>query len=975
MYFYYKKKECFINKIISIVLIISVIALIPVCVYPTTLRERFTDHGNVPIYLDDILDDQPTYLKLLNSYKEKSYINAETEVLPVSIKPTMPNGTEAMMEEGVFGATVSVFKWENNEEWAQWEFFVEKAGLYEIEVEYHLNIRGDEAVRVLEINGEVPFTEANRITFLGAWRDETDEVSYNSIGDEIRPRQIPIPGYKKVKIKDSTGFYPEPIRIYFDEGLHELRMLHITAPIYISDIRLVPPVDIKSYEEVQAEYEANNYVEATQTLKIQAERPVYEKSHPTLRRETNSDPTCEPRSLRYQRFNIIGDWMWRNGNQSITWKINAPESGLYKIGIRALQHWGSGLPVYRQIAINGKVPFKEMLEYRIPFNRKWNLEILENENNEPFLFYLDEGENTLTITAKTGEFTEIIHSVSDDGLILSDLLLNITMITGSNPDPNYDYDLDKKIPDLIDTLKYLQDSMRYKVELINEITETRPAIINSFMQIIIDLQSMIDSPDRIPRQLRDLHSYQSNLSTWYLSFQDQPLAIDYFLYGNPQATWVNERANIFQIIGGVFENLFYSFIKDYDNIADFADIGDDKEVVIDVWVGRGQEWAETLKRLAEDEFTPNKGIRLRMNVLPATQLNVGGVNALMLAITAGNAPDVALTVSTITPVEFAIRDGVINLARFDDFEEFSKNFLPGILIPFEYRGGVYGLPETMEFRALFYRTDILEKIGIGLPDTWDDVYNFVLPVLYQNNLQMFIPNDYTTFLYQHGGSYYTDDGMQSALDTPEAFRAFRQHTEVYTHYGVPIFADFYNRMRTGEMPIGITGFQDYIRIMVSAPELTGRWSIAPVPGIEQPDGTINRSVSGIAVDASIILSQSENQDESWEFLKWWLSTDTQVIYARDIESIVGSTARWNTANINAYDMLPWDNRDLEIIRNQWEWAKDIPNVLGGYFTGRHINNAWNRVVLGGMNPRDSLELAVESINMEMEIRQEQYGYR
>lgn len=969
------KNRFFLNKTLCTIIIISIILSLSASVYPTTLREKFIDHGTIPEYLDDLIDDQQTYFDLIDEYIEKGYRDSETVVLPESLKPQVPNDTQAQMEEGLHGAPGSVFKWDNNEEWAQWEFVVEKAGLYEIEVEYHLNERGDEAIRILEINGEVPFAEANRIAFLGKWRDETDGAIFNSIGDEIRPRQIPIPGYRKTRLKDSTGFYPEPLKIYFSEGVHKLRMLHTTAPIYISSIKLVPPVYIPTYEEVKAEYEEKGYKEATQTLKIQAERPVYEKSHPTLRRETNSDPTCEPRSLRYVRLNIIGDWMWRSGNQYITWKINAPEPGLYKIGIRTLQHWGSGLPVYRQISINGKVPFKEMLEYRIPFMRRWNLEILRDDNDEPFLFYLEEGDNTLTMTVKTGKYTEIIHSVDEDGRILSDLLLDITMITGSDPDPNYEYELDKRIPHLIDTLKYLQNSVRYKVELIEAITETRPAIVNSFNQVIIDLQNMMDSPDRIPRQLRDLHNYQSSLSTWYLTFRDQPLAIDYFLYGDPQDEWVNKRANIFQILRGVFENLLYSFIKDYDIISDIAYTGDEDEVVIEVWVGRGQEWAETLKRLAEDEFSPFTGIRLRMNVLPASQLNVGAINALMLAITAGNAPDVALTVSPITPVEFAIREGVVNLASYDDYEVFSENFLPGILIPFEYRGGIYGLPETMDFRALFYRTDILEKIGVGLPDTWEDVYNHVLPVLYQNNMQMFIPNDYTTFLYQHGGEYYTDDGMRSALDTPEAYRAFRQYTEIFMNYGVPIFADFYNRMRTGEMPIGIAGFQEYIMLTTSAPEITGRWGIAPVPGIEQSDGTINRSVSGIAVDASMILNQSEKKDEAWEFLKWWLSTDSQVKFARDIESVVGTTGRWNTANINAYELLPWDSSDLETIRIQWDWGKDVPNVLGGYFTPRHVNFAWNRSVLGGMNPRDSLEIAIEDINREMEIRQEQYGQR
>ena len=51
----------------------------------------------------------------------------------------------------------------------------------------------------------------------------------------------------------------------------------------------------------------------------------------------------------------------------------------------------------------------------------------------------------------------------------------------------------------------------------------------------------------------------------------------------------------------------------------------------------------------------------------------------------------------------------------------------------------------------------------------------------------------------------------------------------------------------------------------------------------------------------------------------------------------------------------------------------MPIVLGGYFTGRHIVNAWNRVVMSNVLVRDSLEKAVKDINRELRQKQEEYG--
>ena len=58
-------------------------------------------------------------------------------------------------------------------------------------------------------------------------------------------------------------------------------------------------------------------------------------------------------------------------------------------------------------------------------------------------------------------------------------------------------------------------------------------------------------------------------------------------------------------------------------------------------MARGTE-AALIKEMADEEFTPETGIMVNINVIPASQLNAGTINALMLSITSGKAPDVAL---------------------------------------------------------------------------------------------------------------------------------------------------------------------------------------------------------------------------------------------------------------------------------------------------------------------------------------------
>jgi ABC-type glycerol-3-phosphate transport system substrate-binding protein len=146
-----------------------------------------------------------------------------------------------------------------------------------------------------------------------------------------------------------------------------------------------------------------------------------------------------------------------------------------------------------------------------------------------------------------------------------------------------------------------------------------------------------------------------------------------------------------------------------------------------------------------------------------------------------------------------------------------------------------------------------------------------------------------------------------------------------------------------------------------------------MPGHRASDGRLDRTVSGISSDTSIILSQSTRQKAAWEFLKWWTSAEVQLQFGRELEALIGVEARWNTANLEALARSSWNREHLAVIGEQVRESREAPVVLGGYFTSRHVMNAWTRVVLEKVNLRDSLEQAVRDIDVELKAKQEEYG--
>jgi ABC-type glycerol-3-phosphate transport system substrate-binding protein len=951
------------------------------------------------VEFDESFATDYNYLDALAEYERNGYRPPASE-LTVVIGPEnlIETADEPhIIQNGIGGNTNPALVWETDSEFYEWKFSVPEDGLYEISVEYFGFPDASSSIqRQLSIDGEVPFEEAYSIAFHRAWRDE-GPVKVNNLGDQVRPRQIQEPAWQSQKVYDKLGLYAEPLLFFIEAGDHVLRMDYIDQAAAFGRITFSGKDELRPYVDTDGSRASPSIVQ-TDSIVIQAENNILRKTDPTVRMESSGDPQTKPNAYGRRMMNYLGGRRWRKGGQSVTWRFDVPESGYYKIGMRVQQNSGDGLPVYRRIEVDGNVPFRELLEYKFEFARDWRLEILGGE--EPYLFYLPAGEHTFTMTVVIGPYKELVKTLTVDTLSLSTLIRKIIMVTGVTPDPFYDYELDAKIPGLIEDLAGVQAHMSSNIELLGELAVKRPSITNHFARVEREMSEMINNVDIIPRRLAEIKNNQNGLGGYLLVLQEQALSVDWISFNPPEERIVAKRSSFFQKIWATMYNFFVSFFKDYDSVGSVyftdEDMKSDETTVLNVWFARGREWAETLKEMADEDFTDRTGIVIDMNIIPSSQLTAGRINAIMLAIAAGRAPDVGLGVAGNSPVQFAIREATADLSQFPDFPEVTDRFLKNILIPFQYEGGTYALPETMNFVVLFYRKDIVQELNIPIPETWDELYEKVLPILYQNGMQFYYPPRYSPFLFQRGGTYYSDGGSKSGLDSAQAYQAFKEWTELYTSYGIPPVANFFNRMRTGEMPMGIHGYSTYVRLSVAAPELFGRWGVAQVPGTRLSDGTIDRSVGGISdlsasggrgagattsggVDddltgqAAMIMSQSTNQEAAWEFLKWWTSDDVQFRFGREMEASIGVEARWNTANLKAFQDIPWKREDLQTIVDQWPWYEIAPVVLGGYFTGRHVMNAWNRVVLGNVLPRDSLELAVEDIDIELRKKQEEYG--
>lgn len=972
--------------------VVYVLLIAAACIW-IAMSNTGNDAPEDKVYLEDLQsrdyipytsygESMLTYSRLSDEYSEQGYTGTDA-VITLLPKDADTEG-QGTLEKGLLEYSGEALCLGENVD-ATWEFDVAEAGLYGIVLDYAgINGDGSKIQREIILDGEVPCEEATNVYFY-RYFVESGEVKINEIGDEVWPSQEEVVQWLTQAAYDSNGYDPEPMYFYLTAGKHTLTLGYVDQPMALREVRLTGKQELPSYAEVKTSYEQNGYKKASAGLGayIEGEESAW-RSDSIIRRESNSDPNTVPFSIYNRVLNTVGGSRWNRGEQSVSWSFSVAESGLYEIGLKVLQSKNEGMPSYRKISIDGEVPFKEFLEYKFPYSDNWYGEVLSDENGEPYLVYLEAGEHEITLTAQIGPISSVIERSTNDISVLSEITRDITKITGPEPDANYEYDLYRLMPELSGELAELADSIEVCAEILGQITNKKTSRENNYRAIVDTLREFSADVDTIPKALDELENAQTNLGSYITSLNTTPMSVDYLEILSPEDKFDVKQSNFLQKFYVSAVNFCLSFVKDYDAIGITQEDGEN--VVLEVWIGRGSEWGEILKEMIDESFTPQTGIHVNLNVMPSSQLTTGGVNVLMLSLNSHTAPDVALSVDYNLPSEFAFRDAAVDLTKFEDYEEVESWFYENSMIPYRFKDGVYALPETMDFTAMFYRKDIVQELGIKLPDTWTELYEDVLPVLYENSMSFNMSVDtsvsssspaalrgFTMMLLQNGGSYYNDDGKSSAIGSPEAYQAFKSWTNLYSQYEVDEESNLFTRMRMGETPIGIAGYSEYIQFLTSAPELYGRWGISLVPGMVNADGTVSRETGSISKTANIILAQSEKQDAAWEFMKWWMSEETQVSYGRQLEAIIGESARWNTANVEAFYRLPWKTEDKEVIQQTMLNAKEQYIVPGGYFTSRHLINAWNSVVVNNENARDALEKAVKDIDKELNAKITEFG--
>ena len=821
------------------------------------------------------------------------------------------------------------------------------------------------------IDGDFPFYEMRQQVLESQW-STPQQKSYDSYGNEVVGIPDKVYEWQNKYIMDSTYRYSGSLGIELTKGRHTVTVTLKEGTLLLGNFKLTAKPQVEAYTGSE-KAAGDGFIE------IQAEDFTYRNAS-SIHATCEYDPNLYPYQAGNRIMNTVDSTSFSEGGQQISYQFTVEKEGNYYLAFHYSQSDKSDFPVFMNIRIDGELPNTEFENCAFAYKKDYNLYTLLDSEGNKISVPLGAGQHTISMQISMEPLRNALETIEQIMGKVNDLSLEVTKVAGTNKDKYRDFSLESYIPGIGDTLIQWADELAAVMEEARTYNPDKKKIA-AFSSISIaenQLRSLVKKPDELIYRIDELATSTSSVNQHLANLIDSLNGNDFsldsiYLYQEDAAKQLPRHKNVFVKAGLGIVRFCTSFGKQA-----YSSSNTNPEH-LQVSVNRSRQHLEIMQQMITEEFTPQTGVEVDLSLMPDQ-------TKLVLANASGDSPDVATGVNYSIPFELGIRGALKDLTQFDDFAEVAGRYTEGLLMPYVIDDSVYAIPETMNFQVLFYRKDILDKLGLEVPDTLEDV-EAMLPDLQMRGLNFYYPTartvgmktflDTTPIIFQSGGRLYDTYVEDVTITSEEVVEGFTTLTNLFTIYNLPKdVPNFYQHFRNGDYPIGISDFGTYNLISNAAPEIDGSWGVALIPGVKDENGEVMRYSSAGAESTFLFNSTPEREEQAWEFVKWWSSAQVQAEFGQRLQITYGDEYYWNTANCEAFAQLPWDSDDKEVISEQLTWTMEAPRALASYMVERELSDAYNLVVLGAKsaNVREALDDAQKNIKRETLRKLEEFGY-
>ncbi len=847
----------------------------------------------------------------------------------------------------------------------------DEAGKYCLLADYKVASKGiQKLVFALRVNGELQDPAHENLTLPAAWRDESQDYAVNEFGSDLYPLPVLVEEDQHQYLRERVYCSDEPLLFDLQAGNNEIEITVTEASAVFSALTAVKPEAIPDFETYVSEIQGQKV--DTEPIVIEGEKYTT-KTVSSIRAGRSRNAELHPFDASRATINCLAGSTWDDPGEGVNYTFTVNETGVYYLGVRYQQNSKSDMNTFKTIRMDGKTICQPLSAYGFAYTGSGIEETVLSVQGQPIPFYLESGEHTLSMISTAAPIAAAHSTLRQVVTEMNTLALDIRVISGNKVDTERSWKLDYYMPEAHERLQGILEKIDHVYSVLETsgvgtgktTLSTLDAARRQVEGYLTDKDGLDNLVNQLPSFAQSSGSMAESLSLMAPDMLLQPLTIDrIYLLGDPKDL-PNDNTGFLEKAWQEVRKTVLSFTVESDT----AQTNRDDQ--LNVWLIGSVQEQEVLRELADQAF-PGSSVHIAL-------ANEGKIQ---LAIAADNAPDVVLGGNITQPYQLGIRGAVYDLSTFEDFEEVKNQFYSESFVPVTLGESIYALPQTMDMWVFFYRSDILDMLGLEVPDTWDELIA-MLPTLYRYGMNVNTAmaaggalKNYTQLMpliMECGGELYAPDGMSAAFCTPEFIDGFTRLTELYTKYGVATsIGNFYSSMRNGTAPVGISAIGTYTLLRRAASELDGMWGVAPIPALEK-NGEYSRLHPAV-VSGCYLLSSTKRAQEGWEFLKWWMSAETQNNFATRLQTTYGEEYLWITANREALAQTTvFADQDREVLLVQLESLKEIPSHPATMLVQRALSDAWNRVVFNGEDVRSALDTAQLEADRGIRKKLQQFG--
>ena len=334
----------------------------------------------------------------------------------------------------------------------------------------------------------------------------------------------------------------------------------------------------------------------------------------------------------------------------------------------------------------------------------------------------------------------------------------------------------------------------------------------------------------------------------------------------------------------------------------------------------------------------------------------------------GEGPDI-VRVHHKYSVEFGELGGLYALDDFTDFPQVKEQILDNVWEMVQYDGKHYGLPVTMLPFILAVNTEIMDRYGLEVPQTWEEmlalgpefegtgIHLFTMP----GGVNLDTAYRFLPLLYRAGGRVFNEDWSEAAFNGPAGLAALEFLLAMKNKGYLPPAVAAYRfdenaaHWATGRAALSIEGpwWQDIVHGNYDFD--LDNLALAQVPGPSAPyESNPSRTLLDVIMIA--ITGYTKVPNEAWEVVK---ALNVNHLVWRKPNPAMGGIPTLKAAYAEGVES---EYIDLEVLAEAGANGLGWPGHPAVTQIQRYIADAVNMALTGSMSPKEALDFAAEEVN-------------